>query len=118
MYFRMRFILVSTSIELHLFHVLRYTKINLILKYIEEIVEINAEVVETRLIQPSIIITLTETFVQHVEQILREKVIIPMCKTKAYLERMQLHIVDSILEDFKIRKAFIDAKLQPLEPSL
>jgi hypothetical protein len=42
------------------------TKRNLSLKSIEAIDEINVEVIETRLIHPSRIITLTEDSMQHV----------------------------------------------------
>jgi hypothetical protein len=50
---------------------------------------------------------------QCVEKSLGMKIIIPMCKSEADLERMWLLRVDSILEDFKIWKAFMDAKVKP-----
>jgi predicted RecB family nuclease len=88
-------------------------KRNLSQKDIEAIIEIDAEVTETRLIQPYRIITPTKYFVQRVEKSLRTKVIIPMCKGEADMEKKQLNRVDSILKDFKIWKAFIDQKSQP-----
>jgi hypothetical protein len=84
------------------------TKRNLAQREIEAINEINVEVIEKRLIQPSKIITLIEDVMQCVEQSLRMKIIIPMCKSEVDLERMQLLRVDSILEDFKRWKAFMD----------
>jgi hypothetical protein len=68
------------------------------------------EVIEKRLIQPSKIITLTENVMQRVEKSLRMKIIIPMCKSQADLERTQFLRVDSILEDFKKWKEVVDVR--------
>jgi hypothetical protein len=50
---------------------------------------------------------------QRVEQSLRMKIIIPMCKSEDDMERTQLLRVDSILEDLKRWKEFMDAKEKP-----
>jgi hypothetical protein len=86
------------------------TKRNLSQRAIEATNKLNVEVIEKRLIQPSKIITLTEDVMQHVEQILIMKIIIPMCKSQADLERTQLLREDSILKDFKNWKSVMDAK--------
>jgi hypothetical protein len=63
------------------------TKYNLAQREIKATKKINMEVIKKRLIQPSKIITLTKNVVQRVEQSLKMKTIIPMCKIQVDLER-------------------------------
>jgi hypothetical protein len=88
-------------------------KRNLNMKSIEAISEINIEVIEEILIQPIILISLTQDSMRRVEQRLKMEIITPICNSETDLERTWLHQVDNILNDFKTWKAFIDAKSQP-----
>jgi hypothetical protein len=89
---------------------------NLSMKSIEFIYKVNAEVIETGLIRPAKLIFLIEDSLQRVEHKLKTEIIIPICNSKMDLQRTQLCRVDTILEDFKMWKNFIE-KMQPPRPT-
>jgi hypothetical protein len=90
---------------------------DLSLNSIEAIDEVNAEVLEERFIQPAKLILLTGYSLDHVEHRLKTRIITPICNKEMDLKRTQFGIVETILEDIKMWKGFIN-NMQSLHPFL
>jgi hypothetical protein len=84
------------------------TKRDAIQEAIEKIIEVNKEVLNEQLMEPTRLIILDKYFIKKTEQGLKLEVTTNICDSELDLEKMQLSGLETILKDYELWKEYRD----------